>query len=671
MRRVALGLLVAAVILVGCAGLWLRIFSLNPTEAAWVPPLRGATADVVRPRQSCESRHELRQAYFGDLHVHSGFSMDARTRDLTLSPDEAYRYARGEVVRLPPLAADGMGTRPVRIDRPLDFAAVTDHAEWMGEVRLCTDPTSDRFGLRPCKIFRGEESHWFARLIGAKGMFGRILGLIGRNGRLSEICGDDAATCRRALLSVWQETQDAAERWYDRSSACEFTTFPGYEYSASPNRSKVHRNVIFRNEVVPELPISWIDAATPERFWKLLSGSCLPHLSTCEVLAIPHNPNLSNGRMFTYEFAHRPILHQRNLAKLRRRLEPIVEMMQVKGESECRDGMFGVIGDADEFCDFEKVRTLRGDDPDDCELSTGSGALAGRGCESRLDYVRYALIEGLRLFESLDLNPYGFGFIGSTDNHNASPGAVTEYDWPGAIAAADATVEQRLESNGRQVLARNPGGLAGVWAEENSRDALFDALQRRETFATSGTRIRPRFFGGWDYPSDICIRGDLVAVGYQEGVPMGGELVPRPSDTDTPVFVVEALRDPGTDAHAGGLLQRVQIIKGTFTDAGEFKQEIYDVAGRDLNASVDLSTCEPSGEGNEQLCGFWRDPDFDPYRPAVYYARVLENPSCRWSWRQCSAMPEAERPPGCSAEDVPKVIQERAWTSPIWYYPPT
>ena len=209
----------------------------------------------------------------------------------------------------------------------------------------------------------------------------------------------------------------------------------------------------------------------------------------------------------------------------------------------------------------------------------------------------------------------------------------------------------------------------GVWAEENSRNSLFDAMVRREVFGTSGTRIRPRFFGGWDFDPSLCEGVDLVKTGYERGVPMGADLPPRPGDA-APVFAVSALRDPGTVGLRSPLLQRLQIIKGWSDDDGQFHQRIIDVAGSaDNGAGVDLDSCIPHGTGETAPCAVWRDPDFDPERRSVYYARVVENPTCRWNAHQCAALPPTERPASCSDPAVPKVIQERAWTSPIWYEP--
>lgn len=645
----------------------------GPGQFEWSPPGKPATRAEVRPREACADHDPTRRAFFGDLHVHTGLSMDARTRDLILTPSDAYRYATGEAVALPPLDAKGAGTRQVRIGRPLDFAAVTDHAEFLAETALCTTPGSDAYDTTECRIYRGETRGWLSWLIGAKGVGARITGLIGLSGRPDALCGPDGDRCRRLVGRLWQETLDAAEEWYDRSAACRFTTFPAWEYSASPYQSKVHRNVILRNEIVPELPISWIDQPEAEGLWRALHAQCLDTDSGCDALAIPHNMNLSNGRAFDVWYRDRPLAAQQEAAALRAGIEPIAEMMQVKGESECRNGLWGVAGEPDELCDFEKIR--RATNPEACEGEIGAGALTGRGCVSRVDFVRHAIVQGLAEGARIGVNPFQVGFIGSTDTHNATPGAVQEATYEGSRGAENATAAQRLTYDPdrptmQSEVLRNPGGLAGIWAEENSRDALFDAMRRRETFATSGPRIRPRFFGGWQLPGDLCDRPDFVPAAYERGVPMGGDLATRPESGGAPTFVVHAMRDPGDPGFPGGLLQRAQIIKGWVGDDGNYHQSVHDVAGtRENGATVDLDTCEPSGPGYHVLCGQWRDPDFDPDRPAVYYARIVENPSCRWSWRQCLAREPDDRPEGCNLPFVPKIIRERAWTSPIWFSP--
>jgi hypothetical protein len=624
-------------------------------------------------RESCSLRNPLRSAFWGELHVHSRLSFDAYMWDVRGSADDVYRFARGERVDLAPYDASGNALRSAQLERPLDFAALTDHASYQGEVALCTRPDSPKYMSEGCRIFRGEVEPPPSALTAFAARMAAVSQSLDPRGenpsRRSDLCGEDSALCLAEMARVWGEQQAAADRYYDRSSDCRFTSFNAYEYTATPGLSKIHHNVIFRNDDVPASPTAWVDFPDVYDLWGRLKAECLDAGTRCDVLTIPHNSNLSNGRMFVTGGRELPLEEQRARAELRAELEPLVEISQIKGDSECRNDMYGVVAAPDEFCEYEKWRSP---DTPDCEEGTGTGALAGQGCVSRLDYVRNVLIEGLREQKRIGVNPYKLGILAATDAHNGNPGDVEEYSYQGWRGSDDATAVQRLSTDSQLVAAifnviSSPGGLAGVWAEENSRDSLFDAMQRREVFGTSGPRMQARFFGGWDYSEDLCNLPDLVERAYASGVSMGGDLPMRPAAAEAPTFVVSALRDPGLPGHPGGLLQRAQIIKGWLDDDERFRQQVYDVAGGDNGASVDLDSCEPRGEGADSLCAVWRDPDFDPSRRAVYYLRVIENPSCRWNQIQCLSLPEAERPESCSNPPVPRTIQERLWTSPIWY----
>jgi len=636
-------------------------------------PLAPSGRPYSEEREACLDRDPERRALWGELHVHSTLSMDAWMWDVRNGPDDTYRFGKGEEVLLPPLDAEGRPTRPARLERPLDFAALTDHASFQGEVALCTRPGSEAYDTPGCRIFRDEAQPVNATVDAFTARMSTISGALDPLSivprRNPELCGEDGARCRGMMRTVWEEQQAAAERHYDRSAQCRFTTFPAYEYTATPGLAKVHHNVIFRNENVPAAPIPWVDVPDVYDLWGGLRTQCTNAGIGCDVVTLPHNSNLSNGNMFAVTGRDLPLETQRSRAMLRADLERLVEISQIKGDSECRNGLWNVFGATDEFCGYEEWRKP---DSEDCQEGTGRGALLDQGCVSRTDYVRYALLEGFREEQRLGVNPYKLGIIAATDTHNATPGDVEEYSYQGWQGAADATIQQRLDPgtspiNATNSLMSSPGGLAGVWAEENSRDAIFDALKRRETFGTSGPRITARFFGGWDYPAELCGDADLVRRGYAQGVPMGGDLPPAPEGANAPVFVVSALRDVGIPEHPGGQLQRAQVVKGWVDAEGHFQQRVYDVAGGANEASVDPATCEPVGAGHDALCTVWRDPDFDAATNAVYYVRVLENPSCRWSARQCLELPEAERPPSCRNGAVPTTIQERLWTSPIWY----
>ena len=352
-----------------------------------------------------------------------------------------------------------------------------------------------------------------------------------------------------------------------------FTTFVGYEWTGNTDGNNLHRNVIYRNDQVPALPIGYFEANTPEKLWRQLQETCT---APCEVLAIPHNSNQSNGQQFLPVNRDGGPLSA-ELAKLRVTTEPLVEIIQAKGESECHTG----VGTEDELCNFEKLERrplCAGDDSDgDCvRVCTGNDS----NCMAPNNYVRNALKLGLELERQLDVNPYKLGFIGSTDTHNGTPGGTDETDYQGHHGFEDGTPARRALTPAIKAFSpsrvKGSGGLAGVWAEQNTRAAIFAALKRRETFATSGTRITVRFFAGWDFPDKIDGSTDLAAV--------------------------------------------------------ELKSQ-------------------------------WRDPDFDAQQHAFYYLRVLENPSCRWSTRE--ALREGNKP----FKDVDLTIQERAWSSPIWYGP--
>ena len=336
-------------------------------------------------REPCQDRNPHRNVYWGDTHIHTAFSFDAFVYDTRLTPADAYRFAKGEEVMLPPLGADGKGTRPVTLARPLDFVAVSDHAEFLGEVEACTDSTSAAYDSLTCVEFRKGGPDGIAQ-------FG-FAASVTTPERLFDVCGEGAADCPSISKGVWARIREEAEGAYDRSSACSFTSFVAYEYSGSPGISNYHRNVIFRNEKVPELPTSYFEEPTAVGLWTALEKQCLSGTPGCDVLAIPHNPNWSNGLLFHVEYPGADTPEEKRAhAELRSRMEPLVEIFQHKGDSECMNGFASVLGDPDELCDFEKLRPMV---DDDCGDEVGSGAMIGLGCTSRLDFVRNVLKEGL------------------------------------------------------------------------------------------------------------------------------------------------------------------------------------------------------------------------------------------------------------------------------------
>jgi len=600
----------------------------------------------------------LRNAYFGDLHIHTALSFDAWIWDERRTPGDAYRFARGEPVPLSPLRDQKPGTTQIKLERPLDFAAVTDHAEFLAEVEACVRPGSKAYDTLSCVLYR--EGTFLSTVVIANQLY------LNDPKRSADICGPDRVDCPALAKSVWKGVRDAAEDAYDRTSNCSFTSFVAYEYTGVPKIANMHRNVIFRNDVVPELPVSYFEQPTKQGLWAELKRNCIDGMPGCDVLAIPHNSNESNGNAFFPEYPGAETLQgERDQASLRVQVEPLVEIFQHKGDSECMNGLYGVFGQPDELCNFEKLRPSHFPD---CMDGTGSLAEVGLGCISRLDFVRFVLLEGLKEEARIGVNPYRLGIIASTDTHNATGGAVREDRFPGHHGNKDDSPAKRLDP---EFVIHNPGGLAAVWAEENSRNAIFDALKRRETFGTSGPRMIVRLFGGWDFPDALCKEPDFVEQGYRKGVPMGGNLPPGPNGTARPRFAVSAMREPDFGSTEGVDLQRIQIIKGWLDADQGAAYEVFEVAGDPENgATVDLDTCVPLGEGFDTLCAVWTDTSFDPSRPAFYYARVVENPTCRWSTYDCINLPPEERPEACSDPNLDKMVQERAWTSPIWYQPP-
>jgi Protein of unknown function (DUF3604) len=625
--------------------------------------------------QPCTQQYPHNRAWFGDLHVHTAASYDATSFGVTTTVEQAYQFARGTPLPLR-LRDDPPNYQPpvLQISTPLDFAAVTDHAEALGETRLCYTRGAQGYNSLVCMLYRGdvrlplgEPVQSLVRLV-SFAVFGQD--------RSTRMCGTDGSLCGDMAISVWRENQLSTEALNDYSSKCEFTTFHAYEYTLADQASNLHRNVIFKSNTVPQAALSAKDAPTAELLWQWLDEVCIAGNNQCDALAIPHNSNWSSGRMwFPYSNRDIPLAQQRTEAALRARLEPLAEVMQVKGDSECRNGIGSVLGAADEFCDFEKLRPASEPIPD-CGEQVSSGGMMLKGCASRYSYLRYALTAGLSEEAKLGVNPFRFGIIAATDTHIGAPGAVTEKGYQGSHGN-DRNREYRLlgkievpgDIAAGSPVRYNPGGIAGIYAQENSRSALFEAMQRRETFGTSGPRIEPRFFAGWNIDEDICQSGNYLADAYRGGVPMGSYLPPATAGVQAgPLFVASATRDP---RDGGNLLQRIQIIKGWIDSEGRTHQAVFDIAGASAGeSSVDARTCAVSGKGFSQLCAAWRDPQFDPGVAAVYYARVLENPSCRWSHYDCLTLPESDRPPSCSDPELPWQVQERAWTSPIWYRPP-
>ncbi len=592
-------------------------------------PLQAATAVAVdvRPKDN-----PLNNAYFGDLHVHTKISVDSFLRKNMLTQEDAYRFAQGAEVQV-------AGGEHVKLTRPLDFVAITDHSESYHTWDLCIEG----HGLM-------SDSDWCKTLNKGDNSLQVLFQQGGENGMRSaaQCPGGKIEACREAAKRTWAHIRELAD---SQNKPGVFTAFIAYEYSGTLPGSgaaggHLHRNVIFRNSDVPDHAESALDARRNVELWKWLDASCT---GNCEVMAIPHNANLSWGMSFALETQdHTP--YDVDDWRRRAKYEHLTEIFQIKGGSECGVGF----GTTDEECGFNAL-------PYPPCTAERKAQCYGDG-----SWVRNALNNGLLLKDKLGFNPFKLGFVASTDNHNAIPGAVDEKTYVGSIGMADGSPERRLTAQ----IGRNPGGLAGIWAPENTRNALFDAMKRRETFGTSGPRIKVRLFGGWGLTADLVRRADWVAEGYKLGVPMGGDL-PKPGRGGAPSFLVWGEADPQS-----ARLQRIQVVKG-WSDGKATHEAIYDVVCSDgltpdakthrcpsNGASVDLNDCSITPKkGAAELRTVWRDPDFDPRAPAFYYLRVFENPSCRWSAYDALRL-------GRPIPPIPAPVQEeRAWSSPIWYEP--
>ena len=589
--------------------------------------------------------NEYKNVYFGDLHIHTKNSFDAYIFNVRNTPDDVYRFARGETIRHPAGYDITIG------GDPLDFVAATDHGAYMGILPAMNDPDHPLSELEWSKQMFGTDP----ALITAA--FGKIGGSIRSGEPFPEIYD------RELIDSTWQNAIDTANKHYVPGK---LTTFAAYEYTAVSMRDteeanfaggNLHRNVVFENEA-PKRLFSTLDSTNPEDLWDWMDTQ---RAAGREVMAIPHNSNVSDGEMFALtQTDGSPI----DAAYTKQRIlnEPIVEMTQVKGTSETHPAL----SPNDEWANFEIYELLLSSDV----VSKINGS-----------YIRQALADGLDLERKTGTNPYKFGLIGASDSHVAG-GAFDEEEYWSKVGILDATPESRgsvppggaksWEGVKRDVNADNwfskwgASGLAAVWAEENTRESIYGGMRNKEAYATSGPRIKLRMFGGYNYTADMLDDADMISKAYAGGVPMGGDLYAF--DT-SPSFLVWAMRDP-----RNAPLQRLQMIKVWHAD-GKAQEKLYDIAcsdGLEVNpdtnrcpdngASVNLEDCSISTDsGAPELKTLWQDPDFDPDMDAAYYVRVLENPSCRWStWDALKAGVER-------AADLPPTLQERAYSSAIWY----
>jgi hypothetical protein len=585
--------------------------------------------------------------FFGDTHLHTSFSMDAGAAGARLTPRDAYRFARGEEVT-------ASSRQPVKLSRPLDFLVVADHSDGFGFFPLLMSGD-------PELMATAQGKKWYDLINSGKGMeaaFDIIQSFSAAN-----MPKGFPLPGTRSYRSAWQEVIKAADEYNDPGR---FTAFIGFEWTPNPGGGNLHRNIIFREDgskarlVEPYTTQKPLGTDNPEDLWKWLAMA--EEKTGSEVLAIAHNGNLSNGAMFPMVEAFGKKI-DKNYVETRARWERLYEVTQMKGDGETHP----YLSPNDEFADFERW--------DKANLAVTQKKTNDM---FEYEYARAALKNGLVLEAKLGTNPYKFGMIGSTDSHTGLATAEEE-NFFGKTSVAEPSAE-RLHGK----FMENPkigvkimdwevssSGYAAVWATENTRAAIFDAMQRRETYATTGPRMLVRFFGGWDYQPEDANNRMPAAIGYAKGVPMGGDLSNAPKGK-SPTYIAAALKDP-----IGANLDRIQIIKGWIDKNGKTQERIYDVAvsgGRKIDAdgrcttpvgsTVDVENATWTNTiGAPELISVWKDPEFDPALRAFYYVRVLEIPTPRWT--AYDAKKFGTKPlPGTTM-----TLQERAYTSPIWYTP--
>ncbi|MCA0934272.1 DUF3604 domain-containing protein [Vibrio alginolyticus] len=584
-----------------------------------------APSAVASMSESDVPKNPLKEAYFGEQHVHTGVSMDAFIAGNRLTPDDAYRFAQGEEIMV--------NGRMHKIKRPLDFVAVTDHSEFMGEAYSLMNEGAPGYDHEIAVAFREAPDLDTALKLYGKYVLTPLAG--GGDPHPEFFQGIDA------IKSTWKKNYEATEKHYQPGK---FTTIHAYEWTSAPGGSNQHRNVFFRDTNVPDMPFSSNDGADPEMLWAWMQTQ---RDDGKKVFAIPHNSNESKGLLFA-EASLTGVPINDEYAKTRASMEPLVEMMQVKGNSEVVPNFWP----NDEFADFENALTIQ--------------KFNGRGFVKE-NFVRYGLGRGIKYHAELGINPFKYGFVGGTDSHNGTPSNVEEDNYSvGSHGYADQTARVRSASmlDGEMSIAdSNPGALTAVWAESNTRGAIWDSMLAKETFATSGPRMKVRFFAGQGFSKNYASYEALVTDGYKKGVPMGGDY----QGSKAPQFLVWAMKDP-----IGPNLDRIQIIKG-WIENGEPRDTVYNAVASGnrlksdgtvapIDAPINLKTGEFNSEkGAPELMGVWTDPNWDPKQEAFYYVRVLQLPTARWTLYD--ELREGVKYP----DDVKRQIVERAWASPIWY----
>jgi hypothetical protein len=576
-----------------------------------------------------------REAYFGETHVHTSWSLDAYVFGNHITgPADALHYAQGQTIKHP-LGYD------IKIDTPLDWMGVTDHSEYVGVTREANTPGSSISKLpaaQPMIIHDPNDKEEVQKV------FLYLVTLVAGK-PVPELMSKEVAS------SVWKKNVQIAD---DNNHPGRFTAFCSYEYTSQHDYRNLHRNIFFRDcGKVAEMPFSSLQSWHPEDLWKWMDTQ---RQAGNELLAISHNANLSDGWMYPTDVDSlgRPI--DAAWAASRERNERLIEIKQIKGQSETHP----LLSPNDEFANYEIMSFMLGLPDDSGQVPHIVGS-----------YARQALKDGLTMQDTRGYNPYKFGFVGGADSHNTGV-PYRQDNFYGGHGVNDGTIETRMAGHlfsGLDVRVENPAGLTGVWAEENTRAAIWDAMYRKETFGTSGPHIKLRFFGSWGYDSTIFDDPNWVRVAYANGVPMGSDLPPMKAKA--PTFGVQAVKDP-----TSGNLDRIQIIKG-WTKNGQSFEKIFDVAWAGnrkpdkwtgaippIASTVDIDNATyTNAVGAVQLETAWTDPEFDPSLHAFYYARVLEIPTPRWSTIQAHQL-------GVAPSDmVPPTVQERAWSSPIWYTP--
>jgi hypothetical protein len=703
--------------LVGLRSLaWRTVLAVN------LAVLGGSIAFASTPLENpyCNNYSATKMPFFGELHLHTGLSLDAIQYYSAATPADAYNFAKGAPLIL---KSPGQPDRTAQLERKLDFAAVTDHAEWLGETNICFDESKFKsiayYGPICTAIRKGRAAGGqvasitkMATTVPAAfptGVIQVVRDLLGPdmpnwletayNAREASVCTFWPGLCNTREKEVWTMIQQAAEDANDTTRNCSFTAFKGYEWSGTPLYNNLHRNVIFKNDKVTPKAYGFFDAPNPEKLWDMLDDDCSNKGNGCQVLTIPHNTNLAGGLMYQEKNSDFSQYTAQNALR-RQKMEPLSEIIQAKGTSECFYSPGKAFGATDEECGFEQVVQkpicAKGDKSESCvklcsDMLVPLGGFLGN-CVEPKDLLRGAVRRGVLAQKNLGANPFKFGFIGSTDTHNGTAGAVDEFNFQGTHGTTDATVAKRVSTPAKNgglsgldftdsARFYNPGGLAVVWAEQNTRGSLFNAMTRRETYATSGPRMTLRMFGGFDLPDDICTKGNYAEAGYANGVPMGGDLYQQPSNSGKALkFTVSAMKDAGTQANPGNNLQKIQMVK-VWESGGQSHEQVFDIVGdKTSNAMPDLNTCAPATGGYTGLCTVWTDPSFDKTKQASYYARVIENSSCRYTKRQCNiemakqklTCADIKKNPthelsGCCDGKTPDTIKERAWSSPIWY----